>query len=151
LKGMHFRSLICSNLLEHVVNPGEIAAAATAAIAIGGLLLVSVPYRFPYHADPIDTMFRPSPVELAELFPGTRIVEQQILSGGNLTTYALGRLFGSPGQFARDLFRKKTGRQASGVRSQVSGVRTDGHQNAPRSRLHLLRWLLRGFKVSCLV
>ena len=31
-------------------------------------ILATVPLSYPYHADPIDTYFRPSPAELAQLF-----------------------------------------------------------------------------------
>lgn len=151
LKTLRFRSVICSNLLEHVVNPGQIAATVAEIVEPRGLLFLSVPYRFPYHADPIDTMFRPDPSELAALVPGMRVVEQQILRGGNLTTYALGRLFGSPRRFVRDVFRKKTGVRK--LKSRSWSRETGGHASpdAPRSSLLLLPWFVRRFQISCLV
>ena len=33
-------------------------------LPIGGLIFVTVPLSYPYHRDPIDTMFRPSLAEL---------------------------------------------------------------------------------------
>ena len=34
-----------------------------------GILIITVPYSFPYHADPIDTLYRPTPSEIHCLFP----------------------------------------------------------------------------------
>lgn len=140
LRSLRFRSVICSNLLEHVERPDRIAAAVAAAVEPGGLLFLSVPYRFPYHADPIDTMFRPSPAELASLFPTTTILEERILPCGNLTTYALGRLFLSPWKFLRDA-AARTPHAASGAPAVVQ----------PPSALTKLPWLFRRFRITCLV
>jgi SAM-dependent methyltransferase len=148
LKTMQFRAVICSNLLEHLVNPGLIAETIVDILEPGGLLFASVPYRFPYHADPIDTMYRPSPAELADLFPRTAILEQTILGGGNLTTYVLGRLFGCPGRFLRDVVGKKTidARQASGDKSEGSGSTSQ-----KPGFWGMLPWMVRRFQVSCVV
>ena len=48
----------------------------------GGLLFVTVPFSYPHHRDPIDTMYRPSPGELARLFAGARLLEGRILGAG---------------------------------------------------------------------
>ena len=82
-----FRSVFCSNLLEHVPNREEIARALIASVIPGGYIIVSGPYGFPYHPDPIDTMFRPSVEEMAALFPGTSLVRGEIVSCGTLTSY----------------------------------------------------------------
>jgi hypothetical protein len=49
-------------------------------VSPGGYIIISVPYSYPYHADPIDTYFRPSPAELASLFPGCEIVASNVVS-----------------------------------------------------------------------
>jgi len=41
-----------------------------------------VPFSYPHHRDPIDTMYRPSPSELADLFAGARMLEGLILGAG---------------------------------------------------------------------
>lgn len=148
LKTLRFRAVICSNLLEHIVNPAVIASTVVDVLEPGGLLFVSVPCRFPYHADPIDTMFRPTPAELAALFPGTSTVEQGVIGGGNLMTYTLGRLFGSPRRLISDLFgrRQKNGNERSGFDTQDLALST--HHPGPWS---MLPWLIRRFEVSCLV
>lgn len=68
LKARGFKSVLLANLLEHVRDPAAVAAACEEIAGLGGLILATVPSSFPYHADPIDTGFRPSPAELAALF-----------------------------------------------------------------------------------
>jgi SAM-dependent methyltransferase len=87
LSAEKFKSVLCTNLLEHVENRVEIARTLASLVARGGRLLVSGPHRYPYHPDPIDTMFRPSVAELAELFPETRMVFSDIVPCGTYLTY----------------------------------------------------------------
>ena len=65
LKTMGFKSIICSNMLEHVPTDSveRICESLQQIIPKDGYLFISGPYKFPYHPDPIDTMFRPN-VEL---------------------------------------------------------------------------------------
>lgn len=81
LRKMEFKSLICSNLLEHVENRPPICESMLAMLPSGGLLFVTCPKDYPFHPDPIDTLFRPSVEELAALFPGTDLVEGEIVPG----------------------------------------------------------------------
>lgn len=76
------RALLCCNLLEHVADPERLAAHALDLIEAGGLVFVTVPYSYPHHGDPIDTMYRPSPEALAGIFPGARLREGTILGAG---------------------------------------------------------------------
>lgn len=69
-----FRCVLLSNLLEHVTDRAAVAAACEAIAGPGGLVLVTVPSSYPYHADPIDSGFRPAPEELAALFRKSRLV-----------------------------------------------------------------------------
>ena len=82
LAGRGFRSILCSSLLEHVVDPSAIATQLERIVPVGGYILVTVPNDFPYHPDPIDTMFRPSVGELAALFPHCEVVIGAILKCG---------------------------------------------------------------------
>jgi len=61
--------VLCSNLLEHVSERDALCAAMQEVVPSTGYLIVTCPYRYPYHPDPIDTMFRPTVTELADLFP----------------------------------------------------------------------------------
>jgi len=81
---MEIKSVMCSSLLEHVSNREEICEIISSIIPIGGYLFVTVPYKFPYHCDPIDTMFRPSVNELSRLFPDMKIHHGEIVAGDYL-------------------------------------------------------------------
>jgi SAM-dependent methyltransferase len=69
LAELEVRSVLCCNVLEHVPNPREVAAALERIVAPGAYALVTVPRRYPYHPGPIDTLFRPTPAELSSFFP----------------------------------------------------------------------------------
>ena len=68
LKGMGFKCILLSNVLEHVRDREAVAAACEEIVGPGGFILATVPSSCPYHADPIDTYYRPSPAELASAF-----------------------------------------------------------------------------------
>ena len=84
LRELGVRSVLCLNVFEHVLDRPGLANALVAALPEGGLLVVTVPRRFPYHADPIDTLFRPTPTELSALFAGVKLIES-----GNVTCESL--------------------------------------------------------------
>jgi hypothetical protein len=75
-------ALLCCNLLEHVLEPERLARHCLDLLPTGGLAFVTVPFSYPHHRDPIDTMYRPSPAELAELFAGARLLDGTILGAG---------------------------------------------------------------------
>ena len=68
LKARGFRTLLIANMLEHVRDRTAVAAACEDIVGPGGLILATVPSSFPYHADPIDTGYRPRPEQLAAAF-----------------------------------------------------------------------------------
>lgn len=79
LKKMGIKSVLCSNLLEHLENPKEICCSILDLLSSGDLILVTVPYYYPFHKDPIDTMLRPGIRELHSFFPGTEVLEAKIV------------------------------------------------------------------------
>jgi hypothetical protein len=81
LKAMGFKCLLVSNLLEHVRDRAAVAAACEEIVGPGGLILATAPSSFPYHADPIDTGYRPSPAELAGAFTRSRVLIAEELVG----------------------------------------------------------------------
>ncbi len=83
IAAMQIRSIMISNLLEHVTNPQEICDAVMKILPAGGYILVSGPHYYPYHPDPIDTMFRPALAEMHAYFPGTTIIDSAIIDSGN--------------------------------------------------------------------
>ena len=52
-----------------------------------GLLFVSVPRRYPYHPDPIDTMFRPTTQELLGMFDDAELVESAAIRCESLVAH----------------------------------------------------------------
>jgi hypothetical protein len=75
-------ALLCCNLLEHVVEPDRLADHCLDLLATGGLVFVTVPFSYPYHRDPIDTLYRPNPAELGDLFAGARLLDGTIIATG---------------------------------------------------------------------
>ena len=65
--GRRFDVVLCCNLLEHVVDREHTVRNVTRSVAPRGLLVLTVPGRYRYHEDPIDTLYRPSPHELERL------------------------------------------------------------------------------------
>lgn len=76
---LNIKSVLCSNLLEHLENREQFCEAISSILPIGGYLFVTVPYQYPYHPDPIDTMFRPSIDELEKLFPSLTKLHGEIV------------------------------------------------------------------------
>ncbi len=83
LQQRNFRCVLCANVLEHVVEPQRLASNLFNLLPAGGLMLVSVPRAYPYHACPIDTGFRPTPADLAALFPGARTLASEVVDCGS--------------------------------------------------------------------
>ena len=63
-------ALLCCNLLEHVTEPDRLAYHCLDLLMRGGLVFVTVPFSYPYHRDPIDTRYRPSPFRVGESYRG---------------------------------------------------------------------------------
>jgi hypothetical protein len=82
LAALEPRALLCCNLLEHVAEPARLARYCLDVLPAGGLVFVTVPFSYPHHADPIDTMYRPSPAELGALFAAAHPLEGTILGTG---------------------------------------------------------------------
>lgn len=73
------RTVLCSNLLEHVPDPRPFYRILEDIVEDKGYILVTVPYRYPYHADPIDTGYRPTVEEVINSFSQARLVKGEIL------------------------------------------------------------------------
>jgi hypothetical protein len=78
------RLLIFANVVEHLSESSRnhILGRLYSSMGVGDALLVTAPFDYPYHPDPIDTMFRPSPPELAKAIP-LKWIEQTIVSAGS--------------------------------------------------------------------
>jgi hypothetical protein len=130
LGARHYRALLCCNLLEHVLTPASICAKLERLVPVGGYLMVTVPNRFPYHPDPIDTMFRPELADLVKLFPQCRLLQGEILDCGTGWDYV--------DRDPRVLFTK--------VKRRLAGLRDHGGVKGSSS---FLPWLFRHFRQTC--
>jgi hypothetical protein len=74
LKEVGFKGILLSNLLEHVRDREAVALACEEIVGPGGYILATVPSSYPYHGDPIDTYYRPSPAELAKTFARSELL-----------------------------------------------------------------------------
>lgn len=74
-----FDVVICTSLLEHIWDLKKIAINLKLLVNKGGYLLVTVPHRYFYHADPIDTMYRPDNKQLEKLFSGSKVITSKII------------------------------------------------------------------------
>lgn len=133
---MKFKSVLCSNLLEHVTNKDEICQAIVSLIPNGGYIFVSCPYEYPFHPDPIDTLFRPNVKELANLFPNTHIISGDIVVCRNYLGYITHSPSGSPIIFAKSI-----------VRLFLPFYKPKEW----RAAVYRLPWLLRNFSATCIV
>lgn len=82
LRRLRPRALLCCNLLEHVADPERLVRNCLGLLESGGLVFATVPFSYPHHRDPIDTMYRPNPAELALLFTGARPLETAVIGTG---------------------------------------------------------------------
>jgi SAM-dependent methyltransferase len=82
IKASGAKSILCCNILEHVRDPAALAQICLDVVGPGGYVFVTVPYSYPHHRDPIDTMFRPAPEVLAELFRPALMVKGEIIDAG---------------------------------------------------------------------
>ena len=75
---------ILANVLEHIPKKAhaELLNKIYSKMKSNDGLIITVPYDYPYHADPIDTMYRPSPNELKKLLP-LKWLEGEILCAGS--------------------------------------------------------------------
>lgn len=79
LQAMPFGCVLLANLLEHVPDRTAVIAAAEDIAGPGGLILVTVPNSYPYHADPLDTGYRPTPEALAAAFTRSEILATEMV------------------------------------------------------------------------
>lgn len=82
LRALAPKAILCCNLLEHVVQPDRLARHCLDVLPPGGLAFITVPFSYPYHRDPIDTMFRPSLAELGTLFGDAQLLSGAIIGAG---------------------------------------------------------------------
>ena len=133
LKGRGFRALLIANMLEHVRDRAAVIAACEEIVGPGGLILATVPASFPYHADPIDTGYRPRPSELAGAFRGSEPLLAEEIEGRS--------------------YREEIAARGSSVRRELArtlgfGLLGFARPKSFRARLSRWRWYRRPYVVS---
>lgn len=123
--------LLC-NVLEHIPTNRipSVISGISELLASGDHLIVSVPFQYPYHPDPIDTMFRPHPNHLAAMFESVEFVRGQIVTSGT---------------YSDELKRMSCFKRCRRLLRPILPV------SAPKrylSDLHRLSFLLRPYKIS---
>ena len=136
IKSRQFRSVICSNLLEHLVDREACVQACADIVGEDGILVVTVPYSYPYHADPIDTLYRPSPKVLANDFTEMSMIESEVLVDGTLVAEE----FSSGFKKSLLYVTKAMYRVLNILRPRIA-----------LSQLHRFAWFFLTYKVTCAV
>ncbi len=134
LRTYRFKSVLCSNLLEHV-SVGmrkPICVAIEQIVENQGYIIVTVPFSYPYHPDPIDTYFRPTPAELGALFEQCEHIESAIIEYHS---------------FARKLANNRKLLFTTLIRSLMPFYRP----NKWLGVVHQFFWLFRNYKVTAVL
>lgn len=132
LAGLNIRSVMCCNVLEHVRHRELICHSILSVLRAPAYIIATVPFDFPYHEDPIDTMYRPNVSELVGLFPGTSICRAKILRAS---------------RFEYEMKRNYWDLSGLILRSAAPFYR-------PRSwwrSIETLKTLARGYRVTCVI
>jgi hypothetical protein len=131
--GAGFGCVLIANMLEHVRDRAMIAGICEDLAGPSGLILATVPSSFPYHADPLDTGYRPSPQELAALFAGSEVVLAEEIEG---ETY-------------RDqLARRGKSVTAALLRTALAALAFPFRPKSARARLSRWRWYRQPYRVA---
>lgn len=89
LKEYNFRYIYLFNVLEHVEDKEKLCLRIEELLEKNGTILISVPHSYPIHYDPIDNGFRPTPKEIADLFPNCEIIDSKIVIDHNFLFYLM--------------------------------------------------------------
>ena len=79
IKALKPRLILCSNVLEHVEDVNIFCNALADLASNDCFLLVTVPFKYPKHNDPIDNLFRPSPSKLLKKFENFNCISKAII------------------------------------------------------------------------
>lgn len=90
-----FSVILCNNLLEHVEDIQLVCNNLITWCKADGYILLTVPYKYPKHLDPIDNMLRPLPEDIAKYFSQatTKVVKQKIITIKQKENYPVKKSF----------------------------------------------------------
>jgi hypothetical protein len=132
LRALKAKTILCSNMLEHVPSAQLMAERLASLLPPGGVILVTVPNSYPYHPDPIDTLLRPDAKQLGTLFRQLEFVDGSIVDGPTMSE----ELMKNPSLLPRRIAR-------SFIPFPRFGVWL--------STLDRWRWLFRHYRATCVV
>jgi len=104
LRALRPDAIVACNIMEHLPKDcrERFAQVLDSLLPPGGVLVVTVPYSYPYHADPIDTLYRPSPKELCACFPSYDVLDARTIAS---ESYGDEFVAGGPKRMARKVLR----------------------------------------------
>jgi SAM-dependent methyltransferase len=70
-----FDLVFCCNSFEHAKNKENLGNELVRLTKRGGFIIVTTPYVYPYHLDPIDTLFRPTIEQQMAYIKGVSLIE----------------------------------------------------------------------------
>lgn len=130
LKQANARTVICANILEHVLDPNKLANRCIDVIETDGFAVFTVPHSFPYHPAPIDTQYRPNCDQIIEMLSDVEVISAEQVDCGSF----LDQVIRSPFRFV-----KHVGQMLLFVPNYRRSL----------SAFHRNMWLFRNYKVSC--
>ena len=134
IRALRPKAILCSNVLEHVTDIDGFTSALEECLEPDGLIIVSGPQSYPFHADPIDNYFRPDPQGMADRFKQCEPEELHTITsssyGAELAAMPVGK---------RMRFLIK-----SALRLPLFFYKPQAYRN----RFSRFLWLLRPYKVS---
>jgi hypothetical protein len=133
LQARGFRAILIANMLEHVRDRAAVTAACEEIVGPGGLILATVPASFPYHADPIDTGYRPAPAALAAAFAGSEPLLAEEVTGRT---------------WREEMRAKGSGPWRELGRTLLFGLVSPLRPKSARARASRWRWYRRPYRVS---
>lgn len=136
LRAQGFRCVLIANMLEHVRDRAAVAAACEDIVGPGGVIVASVPASFPYHADPLDTGYRPTPAALAAEFTRSELIHGEDVRGPT---------------YAEQLTARSETAVAAALRTLLWVLAFPVRPKSARARLSRWRWFRRPYRVSIAV
>ncbi len=113
-----FSLTVCTNMLEHVQDISAVINNLLTITITGGYILITVPYKYKLHYDPIDNGFRPKPSEIVSLFPhhSVKVIDSAVIIIHNKAYYQIKK-----SRFPLSGYRERI-KYYLGIKHKVSGV-----------------------------
>lgn len=89
VKDLKCEYILLFNVLEHVDNVKLFVSLIKKLLNEGNIIMITVPFNYPYHEDPIDNLLRPTPGEIKEMFEGFILLEERIITDYKFIYYLL--------------------------------------------------------------